>query len=76
MNGWAVSLENSKTRFIDNKRFASFDPTIYHWKNIDGREEWLTQYDMRTKYSYKSSNISALVKKREKSFKGWSIVWN
>lgn len=74
--GWAMTKENAIKVNYSGVNNPAFDPTIYHWKNIDGREEWLTQYDIRAKYNYKSSNISALVKKREKSFKGWSIVWD
>lgn len=80
--GWVLDKDILEVRTIDyrgggfGRNNPMFDPTVHHWKNIDGREEWLTQYDFRMKYDYAKSNINALVKKREKSFKGWSIVWD
>ena len=52
----------------------NYNYTIYHFKHKDGREEWLTQNDMRKKHNLSQSNLTATIKGRQKSISGWVIA--
>lgn len=77
----ASSEVNSRPEIKEANRQHSFgakswryDFTIYHFKHKDGREEFLTQNDMLKKYNLSQPNLTATVKGRQKSIRGWLLV--
>jgi hypothetical protein len=50
------------------------DPTIYHFIHLDGREERLTNYEMRTKYGIAAGNLWPVIRGIKKSAKGWRLI--
>jgi hypothetical protein len=56
-----------------------YDPTIYHWVNCDGREEFCSGYELRMKHNNITfSDITSLKQIKDKKCirKGWYIIWN
>lgn len=59
------------------KNNSAFDPTVYHWKNIDGREEFCSGYDLRMKYNLRIQSVSDLKHKRKKKLSsGWFVIFD
>jgi hypothetical protein len=59
---------------ISGKNNWGYDHTIYHFVNVDGKEEKCTRHDLYTKYSLDGNKLSLLVKGTRKSHKGWRII--
>ena len=61
---------NSRT----GKNNPNHDNTIYHWINVDGREEHCTQYDLLNKYPIlHKGNLCSVAKGNRLRHKGWYI---
>jgi hypothetical protein len=50
------------------------DQTIYHFIHLDGREEKLTQYEMRIKHSLTQNRLNIMIRGFSNSHKGWRLV--
>lgn len=59
------------------KNNSSYDSTSYHWKNINGKEEFCSGYELRMKYNLRIQAVSDLKHKRKKKLNsGWYIVFD
>ena len=52
----------------------SYDKTIYTFYHKDGIIETSTQFQLRTKYNLKATNLSEVIHGNQKSTKGWRIT--
>ncbi len=67
----SISLKGKFTR----EKCYAFIPIIRHFKNLTTNEEFVgTQYDFMIKYGIKRGSITALMKGRLKSLKGWMLM--
>ena len=69
------SEETKRKLSIANKgeNNPNYDCTIRHWINKDGREEFMTKYNLRVKYDLQQANVSRVANGKQKSTNGWSL---
>jgi hypothetical protein len=56
------------------KNNPSYDHTVYTFYHKDGRIEKCTQFELRTKYNLKATNLSEVINGNQKSVRGWRIT--
>lgn len=52
----------------------TYDHTIRHWRNVDGREFVGTSGDLIRNFSLGSSCVSTVIHGRQKTVKGWRLI--
>jgi hypothetical protein len=73
-SGIATKAAKQRELYRDPTKNPRYDFTIYHFVHEDGREENLTQYDMRTKYDLSRTHLIGVIRGRSKVIKGWRII--
>ena len=75
VNGWALSPENAGQKGHNQKGInnPSHCSILYLFSHSSGINETCTQYHLREKYNLCKSNINAICKGKQKSYKGWTV---
>lgn len=77
VNGWSLSPNTAGKKGFNQRGSNNpiSDKTIYTFQNKTlNMTENMTQYNFRNKYNLCASNVSAICRKRQKSYKGWIIL--
>jgi hypothetical protein len=77
VNGWSLLKDNAGKKGHNQIGFKnpSYDKKIYTFLNRTTKTvEQLTQYELRMKYNLCKSNISAVCRGKQKSYKDWIII--
>jgi len=75
VNGWALSPEDAGTRGHNQQGInnPSHCRILYLFSHSSGINETCTQHHLYKKYNLCKSNINAICKGKQKSYKGWTV---
>lgn len=77
VNGWSLSPNTAGKKGFNQRGISNpaSDKKLYTFYNKSlAITESMTQFDFKNKYSLCKSNISAVVRGRQRSYKGWIIL--
>jgi hypothetical protein len=77
VNGWALSPNTAGKKGFNQRGInnPANDKKLYTFHNkLLSITEHMTQFDFRNKYGLCKSNVSAVVRQRQKSYKDWIIL--
>ena len=76
-HGWSLEPLPKKQPKPKKGRTHLHDQTLYHWRHFDGREEILSQFDMRIKHNLNKGNVNSVIHRRNghSYINGWSIIF-